>query len=216
MIVSTIERSITVDLPVRAVYNQWTQFEEFPEFMTHVERVTQLDDTHLHWQAKVLGAHREWVAEITEQVPDRRIAWKAQEGNEHDGTHGGAVTFHRLDDDHTKVMLQLDVDPEGLVERVGAATGVVESRAAKDLETFKSFMEDRGGETSAWRGEVDPGPTPHVQGSPMSPTDRNVRKTGAYEEWSKDELYQRATELGIKGRSKMTKADLINALRAHG
>jgi uncharacterized protein YndB with AHSA1/START domain len=212
--VSTIEQSVTVDLPVRTVYNQWTQFEQYPKFMTHVEAVKQLDDTHLHWTAKVLGARREWVAEITEQIPDQRIAWRAQEGNKHDGTHGGAVTFHRLDDDHTQVMLQLDMAPSGLGERVAVGAGVMETSAKKDLKAFKTFVENRGGETGAWRGDVDPGATPHLKGSPISVTDRTVANTGAYEEWTKEALYARAVELDVHGRGRMTKAGLIAALRS--
>lgn len=211
---SAVEQSIVVELPVRAVYNQWTQFEDYPEFMKHVERVTQLDDTHLHWEAKILGVSREWVAEITEQEPDRRIAWRAHEGNEHDGSNGGVVTFHRIDDDHTTVMLQLDVEPAGLLERAAKRGGVVDDRVAKDLKSFKKFIEKRGSETSGWRGQVGGAETEHLQGSALSATDRNVRNTGDYESWSKAELYERAQELGLAGRSKMTKLQLIGALRS--
>ncbi len=149
---STIEESVEVHVPVRTAYNQWTQFEEFPRFMEGVESVTQLDDTHLQWVAKIGGARREWRAQIDEQAPDRRVAWHAMEG----ARNAGAVTFHRLADDSTKVMLQLDFDPDGMVETAGDKLGLVRRRAHADLERFKAFIEERGTETGAWRGEVDP------------------------------------------------------------
>jgi uncharacterized membrane protein len=149
---SQIEQSIDVKVPVRPVYNQWTQFEDFPKFMEGVEKVRQLDDTRLEWVAEIGGQQREWEAKITEQIPDERIAW-ASIG---DVTHAGVVTFHRLNDDETRVMLQFEFDPEGLVEKAGDALGLVKRRVRGDLERFKEFIESRGGqETGAWRGEVE-------------------------------------------------------------
>jgi uncharacterized membrane protein len=147
---TTIVRSIEVEAPVTSVYNQWTQFEEFPRFMEGVEQVRQLDDTHLHWVASIGGQRREWDAEITEQVPDARIAWRSRDGT----SNAGVVTFHRLDDDRTKVMLQLEHEPQGVAERAGEALGIVERRVAGDLERFCEYVEARGRETGAWRGEV--------------------------------------------------------------
>jgi uncharacterized membrane protein len=147
---STIEESIDLDLPVRTVYDQWTQFEEFPKFMEGVEDVRQLDDTHLHWVGKVAGQEREWDAEITEQIPDERISWTSRGGAD----NGGAVTFHRLGDNQTRVMLQLEFEPEGVGEKIADATGLVKRRAKGDLDRFKDFLEARGTETGAWRGEV--------------------------------------------------------------
>jgi len=147
---STIERSIDVEVPVRTAYNQWTQFEEFPTFMEGVESVRQLDDRHLHWVAEFGGARREWDAEITEQHPDERVAWHATQGVR----NAGAVTFHRLDDNRTRIMLQLEIDPEGFVEQAGDRLGFVSRRASGDLERFKEFIEARGHETGAWRGDV--------------------------------------------------------------
>jgi uncharacterized membrane protein len=152
---STIEQSVDVDVPVRTAYNQWTQFEEFPRFMEGVERVEQTNDVRLHWVAKIAGVEREWDAEITEQVPDQRIAWKAVSGARNDGV----VTFHRLDDGHTRVMLQLEFEPSGLVEHTGDALGVVRARVTGDLQRFRGFVEGRGSETGAWRGNVDQDPT---------------------------------------------------------
>jgi len=148
---STVEESIEINVPVRTAYDQWTQFETFPQFMEGVTAVQQLDDTHLHWVADIGGVHREWDAEITEQHPDERVAWRSREGAE----NAGVVTFHRLDDDHTKVMLQLEFDPEGFTEVAGDKLGFVKRRAVGDLERFKDFIEHRGSETGAWRGEVD-------------------------------------------------------------
>ena len=147
---STIEQSVEVEVPVRTAYDQWTQFEEFPNFMEGVEEVKQLDDVTLHWKASVAGQTREWDAKITEQVPDQRIAWTNIDG----ASNAGVVTFHRLDDNRSKVMLQLEFEPEGLVEKAGDALGVVKARTKGDLERFKAFIESRGRETGAWRGEV--------------------------------------------------------------
>jgi uncharacterized membrane protein/hemerythrin superfamily protein len=148
---STIEQSIDVHMPVRTVYDQWTQFEEFPRFMEGVEQVTQLDETHLHWKAKIGGKVKEWDAAITEQIPDERIAWTNTTG----ARNAGVVTFHRLADHHTRIMLQLDYEPEGLVENVGDMLGVVSARVRSNLERFKAFIESRGAETGAWRGTVE-------------------------------------------------------------
>lgn len=147
---STIEKSIEVNVPVRAAYNQWTQFEEFPQFMEGVKEVTQLDEKRLHWKAEIAGQEKEWNAEITEQTPDQRIAWTSRSG----APNGGVVTFHRLSDDKSKVMLQLDYDPQGFVENLGDTLGVVSLRVQGDLERFKEFIEKRGRETGAWRGRV--------------------------------------------------------------
>ena len=145
-----VERSIEVQVPVRTAYNQWTQFEEFPRFMEGVEEVRQLDDRRLHWRAKVAGKTEEWDAEIDEQRPDERVAWHATTG----AKNAGVVTFHYIDPSTTRVMLQLDYEPEGVVENVGSALGVVERRVAGDLERFKEFIESRGRETGGWRGEI--------------------------------------------------------------
>jgi uncharacterized membrane protein len=152
---STIEQSVEVEVPVRTAYDQWTQFEEFPRFMEGVEQVRQLDDRHLHWVASIGGVRREWDAEISEQRPDERVAWHTVGGAQNDGV----VTFHRIADGKTRVMLQLEFDPEGFVEKAGDALGIVRARTKGDLERFKEFIEARGTETGAWRGEVDQDPT---------------------------------------------------------
>jgi uncharacterized membrane protein len=152
---STIEQSIDVNVPVRTAYDQLTQFEEFPRFMEGVREVRQLDDKRLAWCAEIGGKEKRWEAEITEQIPDARIAWCSRTG----ANNAGVVTFHRLDDQKTRVMLQLDYDPEGVVENVGDAVGVVSSRVRGDLERFKDFIEQRGRETGAWRGSIN---APHA------------------------------------------------------
>jgi uncharacterized membrane protein len=145
-----ITESIDVHVPVRTAYNQWTQFESFPRFMEGVKSVRQLDDNTLEWVADVGGKEKTWTARITEQEPDQRIAWTAVNG----AHNAGVVTFHRLGEGETRVTLQLDVDPEGPVENVGTALCVPQRRIKGDMERFKEFIESRGTETGAWRGEV--------------------------------------------------------------
>ncbi len=150
---ATIEESIEVAVPVTVAYNQWTQFEEFPDFMEGVESVQQIDDTHLLWTAQIGGQREEWRAEISEQRPDERIAWHATEGRK----NAGVVTFHRIDDSTTRIMLQMDWEPEGITETAGAAVGADSRRVKGDLERFKETIERRGTPTGAWRGEVEHG-----------------------------------------------------------
>jgi uncharacterized membrane protein len=147
---ATTEKSVDVNVPVRTAYNQWTQFEEFPRFMSDVESVNQLDDNHLHWRVKIAGVEREFDAEITEQRPDERIAWRTTSGV----GHAGVVTFHKLEDAKTRVMFQLEMAPETFTEKVGEKTGIVSKAAERDMKNFKEFIESRGTETGAWRGEV--------------------------------------------------------------
>jgi uncharacterized membrane protein len=152
---STIKESIEVNVPVNTAYNQWTQFEDFPKFMEGVESVTQLDETHLRWVAEIGGQRREWQAEITEQVPDQRIAWKATEGNDPDGV----VTFQSVGQDETQVTVEMTFKPEGVVEQLGSAIGSDSRQVKGDLERFKKLIESRGVESGAWRGEVRAGDT---------------------------------------------------------
>jgi uncharacterized membrane protein len=149
---STITESIDVEVPVNRVYNQWTQFQSFPEFMDGVEEVRQVSDTKTHWVTKIAGVSREFDATITEQQPEERVAWRSDDGPE----HAGVITFHRLDDNHTRVTAQMDIDPEGFVENVADKLGVLNARVKGDLKNFKQFIESRGGqETGSWRGDVD-------------------------------------------------------------
>jgi uncharacterized membrane protein len=148
-----IEKSIDVHVPVSVAYNQWTQFEQFPEFMEGVREVRQKDDRHVHWVAEIGGRHKEWDSEITEQIPDRRIAWHSVGGTRSDGV----VEFTPVSQDDTRITMQMDYDPEGLVENVADFFGVTSSRVEGDLQRFKSFIESRGRETGAWRGEIPEG-----------------------------------------------------------
>ena len=148
---STIEEHIDVDVPVRTAYNQWTQFESFPEFMEGVDSVSQLTDSLTHWTISIAGQAREFDAEITEQKPDDRVAWRALDGLE----HSGVVTFHRLGDASTRVMLQMETAPEGLIEKAGDALGLAKHRVKGDLDRFKKFIESREHETGSFRGEIN-------------------------------------------------------------
>jgi uncharacterized membrane protein len=152
---STIEKSIDVNVPVRTAYDQWTQFEEFPRFMEGVDRIEQTSPTRTHWVTTITGVRREFDAEITEQRPDERVAWTSTEGTR----QAGVVTFHRLGDDQTRVMVQLEHQPEGVVEQVGEALHLVQHRVKGDLERFKHFIESRGQADGAWRGQVGQDPT---------------------------------------------------------
>ncbi|SRR6266508_2190652 len=149
---STVVESVDVAAPVTAVYNQWTQFEDFPRFMEGVTEVRQLSDTLTHWVVEIGGLHREFDARITEQRPDERVAWTSVDGPK----HAGVVTFHRLDETHSRVTAQMEMDPEGFAETVADKTGLLDRRVKGDLKRFREFIESRGGqETGGWRGEVD-------------------------------------------------------------
>ncbi len=148
-----VEHSIDVKAPIRPVYNQWTQFEEFPRFMDKVSKVQQLDEKRLHWHASLAGKEEQWDAVITEQTPDQRIAWTSTSG----ATNAGVVTFHYIDPETTRVMLQLDFEPEGVVENVGSALGIPQKQIEGDMQRFKEFIEARGHETGGWRGEIERG-----------------------------------------------------------
>jgi uncharacterized membrane protein len=148
--VSTIQKSIDVQVPVHTAYNQWTQFESFPSFMEGVQEVRQLSDTRTHWKTKIAGATREFDAEIVNQEPDRRIAWRSVEGP----NQGGEVTFQPEGTDRTRVALSMDFTPSDKTEKIGDATNMVERRVEGDLKRFKEFIESRGTETGGWRGTV--------------------------------------------------------------
>jgi len=150
---ATVKESIEVDVPVSTAYNQWTQFEEFPRFMEGVQSVTQIDDTHLRWVAEVGGKRREWHAEIVDQVPDQKVAWRAIDD---DGSNG-IVEFESLGEDKTLITLEMAYEPEGLTEQLGAVIGMDSRQVKKDLERFKQLIESRGVESGAWRGEVRAG-----------------------------------------------------------
>jgi uncharacterized membrane protein len=148
-----VEESIDVNVPVSTAYNQWTQFEEFPRFMEGVESVTQIDDTHLRWVAEIGGTRHEWEAEITEQMPDRKVAWRAVDGHYNSGT----VTFEPVDEETTRITVVMEHETEGMMESLGSALGADSRRVKGDFERFKELIESRGVESGAWRGEVQQG-----------------------------------------------------------
>jgi uncharacterized membrane protein len=147
---SVIEKTIEVNVPVRTAYDQWTQFESFPHFMEGVERVEQLSESRTHWRTKIAGVTREFDAEIIRQEPDERIEWRSLDGPD----QAGAVTFQPIGTERTLVQLAMQLRPEGLAEKAGDATGIVERRVQGDLERFKEFIETRGTQTGSWRGEI--------------------------------------------------------------
>jgi uncharacterized membrane protein len=157
----TIEQSIEVDVPVRTAYDQWTQFETFPEFMEGVESVRQIDDKRLHWVVEIAGQRHEWDAEIYEQVPDQQIAWRSISGQRNEGT----VRFEALPENRTRVQVRISYEPQGALEKIGTAVGVATARVKGDLKRFKEFIESHGTETGAWRGEIHGGQTSREIGS---------------------------------------------------
>ena len=148
---SSIVETIEVNVPVRTAYNQWTQFEDFPQFMKSVKEIRQLDDKRLHWKANIAGEDKEWDSEITEQIPDKRIAWRSIGGVQ----NAGVVTFHKISDNVTRVTLQMDYQPDGALEAIGDALGAVRMETRANLQNYKEMMEKRGSETGAWRGKID-------------------------------------------------------------
>jgi uncharacterized membrane protein len=145
-----LHKSIEVNVPVKVAYNQWTQFEDFPNFMENVVEVRQIDDSHVHWHAEIAGKHKEWETEIVEQIPDQRIAWRTMAGPENQGM----VTFEPVGGDRTRVSVDIEYQPETAMEKVGSMLGMVSSNVEEDLENFRDFIESRGHETGAWRGEI--------------------------------------------------------------
>jgi|SRR5919108_2491293 uncharacterized membrane protein len=150
-----LQKSIEVDCALNHVYNQWTQFEEFPRFMEGVKSVKQLDDTRLNWVAEIAGKEKQWTAKIIEQIPDHRIAWESESGE----FTSGLVSFQSLGPNRTRVSLEISYDPKGFVEHAGDAIGVVSRRVENDLKQFKEFIENRGKETGGWRGTIREGHT---------------------------------------------------------
>ncbi len=151
---STFKETVEVEVPVTTAYNQWTQFEEFPNFMEGVEEVTQLDDRHNHWTTKIGGVRREFDTEIVDQLPDERITWRTTSG---DTSQRGSVRFQRVDDTHTRVELVMDVEPSGAAEKAADTLNIIDRRVKGDMRRFKQYIEQRGGESGAWRGRITPG-----------------------------------------------------------
>ncbi len=161
-----VEKSIEVEAPVNRVYNQWTQFEDFPKFMQGIEQVQQLDDKRLHWVAEIAGKRKEWNAEIFEQVPDQKIAWRSTTG----ALNAGIVSFQPIAANRTQITVRMEYDPEGVVENIGAALGAVGARVEGDLRRFRDFIQSRIQETGAWRGEIHGGRVESTGGGPTAPS----------------------------------------------
>jgi uncharacterized membrane protein len=168
---SRVEHELEVDVPARVAYDQWTQFESFPHFMDGVKRVVQLDDKHLEWTAAIAGVERTWTAEITDQTPDVRIAWRSVDGPK----HGGAVLFEPLGPERTRVRLAIEAEPDDAVEKVGDALGFLDRQVAGDLERFRDFIEARGTPTGAWRGEIH---GEEVRDDPATSSTRQPARSG--------------------------------------
>ncbi|OII63115.1 cyclase [Streptomyces sp. CC53] len=151
---STAKEAIEVEVPLHTAYNQWTQFEEFPHFMEGVEEVVQLDDRHNHWTTKIGGVRREFDTEIVDQLPDERITWRTVGGDTH---QKGTVSFHRVDDTHTRVELVMDVEASGVAEKAASMTGTIDRRVKGDMRRFKEYIENRGAASGSWRGRIKPG-----------------------------------------------------------
>ena len=164
---SKVVESVDVAVPVHTAYNQWTQFEEFPQFMEGVQEIRQLNDTLTHWVVEIGGVRREFDAKITEQHPDERVAWTSVDGPK----HAGVVTFHRLDDSHSRVTAQMEIDPDGFIENVADKVGVLGHRVKGDMARFRTYIEHRGHETGEWRGDV---PSPDAAPDTTTPTFRNA------------------------------------------
>ncbi|MFV0128975.1 SRPBCC family protein [Streptomyces sp. HMX112] len=150
---SKVKEAVEVEVPVHTAYNQWTQFEEYPNFMEGVEEVRQLDDSHNHWVTRIGGIRREFDTEIVDQLPDERITWRTTGGDTH---QKGMVSFQRLDDSHTRVQLVMEIEPSGLVEKAADVTGVIDRRVKGDMRRFKEYIEGRGTESGSWRGRIKP------------------------------------------------------------
>ncbi|MBC2904731.1 SRPBCC family protein [Streptomyces cupreus] len=149
---STVKETVDVEVPLRRAYDQWTQFEEFPNFMEGVDEVTQLDDQHNHWTISIGGVRREFDTEIVDQLPDDRITWRTVGG---ETQQRGSVRFKRLDETHTRVELTMEVEPTGIAEKGADALGMIDRRVKGDLGRFKDYVE-AGGTGRGWRGRIRP------------------------------------------------------------
>jgi len=170
--VSRIREQIEVAVPVRVAYEQWTEFESFPKFMAGIDRVVQVDDRTLEWTATVAGVVKHWQAEITELRQNEAVAWRSIDGARYDGR----IRFRPLDSERTIVEVELDVEPEGLVEKAADALGVVERRVRSDLVRFRDYIESRPEPAGAWRARAASRPIPLGEGladeepEPLDPT----------------------------------------------
>jgi uncharacterized membrane protein len=150
-----IDKSIDIDVPVSTVFNQWTQFEEFPFFMESIKHIRQIDDTHVHWEASIAGKQKQWDAEIVEQIPDHKISWRSTTGT----PNNGELRFESIESGGTRLWLHLEYEPESVLEEIGDKLGFVSKRVEDDLQRFKEYIENRRRESGAWRGYIHHGET---------------------------------------------------------
>ena len=148
-----LEKTFEVACPVHTVYNQWTQFKEFPRFMEGVKETSQLDNMHLRWKVSIAGKEKEFDTEIIEQVPDERIAWRSVSG----APNAGMVSFEALGKDRTRVELLMEYEPQSFVEKAADAVGIVSGKVDDAVQRFTRLLERRCAETGAWRGEIHGG-----------------------------------------------------------
>jgi uncharacterized membrane protein len=148
-----VQQSCDVAAPLETVYNQFTQFEEWPSFMHRVARVTQEDECTVSFATKIWGVSKQFTADIETQRPDERIKWRVAEGI----THTGVVSFHELAPRLTRIELTFDVDPGSLIEKFARGARHVKRAARADLHRFKAFIELQEHETGAWRGVIEDG-----------------------------------------------------------
>jgi len=148
-----VECSIDIGAPRETVYNQWTQFEDAPQYMHRITSVEQAEDDKLKVRGKIWGFKREWTVEIEEQIPNERIQWKVVGGTR----HAGVVTFHELEEDLTRVLLILDFPPQGLTEKMASGLRLVRRATTADLKRFRAFIMMRNEETGDWRGKIEDG-----------------------------------------------------------
>ncbi|WP_369195021.1 SRPBCC family protein [Streptomyces djakartensis] len=151
---TVIIEHIDVGVPLRTAYDQWTQYQDFSTFAKGVKSASRDDDTHSDWQAKIWWSNRSWKAKTTEQIPDDRIAWTSEGAK---GTTKGVVSFHRLTDNLTRVLLVIEYYPSGFFEKTGNIWRAQGRRARLDLKNFVRFITIKGEAEDGWRGEIRDG-----------------------------------------------------------
>jgi uncharacterized membrane protein len=170
-----IQQAVDVAVPLDVAYNQWTQFEDWPSFMHRLERVTQEDESHVSFKAKIWGISREFEAEIVEQRPDERIKWKVTDGV----THHGVVSFHQLADRLTRIEVSLDIEPGSLIEKAGRGMRHVKRAVRADLHRFKAYVEMEEDASGEWRGKIEDGEVKKRRSSGSSSRSRSRSKSSS-------------------------------------
>lgn len=147
---STITESVTIEVPARAAYEQWAAYETLPRFSDGVINVERRGEDVTHWTVNIAGVTREFDAQVLERIPGRRLAWRSIDGP----SHAGALEFEALDDHTTRVTARMDLAPEGFAETAADKLGVINIRVRRDLQQFKQYMEDGGGQApQTWQDQ---------------------------------------------------------------